>query len=468
MGDRCFSMRMIAAVVLLLLVLPAAGCGTSSVQETVPAAEPLHSPEPTPVPAVRVGEIEFSRYETVLDLSELDVDIDALCGNAGEFPCLERIELGLTEPDAGRIRQIRSAFPEAEISWRMELPCGTVDESAPSLDLSGLSEEEIDEICGVLPLLASLERIDLIPDGGYTALDPSVIGKLSEAVPGAEIAFRYDLFGQDAGNDTVELRYSGTDIGDDGIEAFRSVLPYLKKLELLRLYDCGIRDYDAMAALRSDYPDVNVVWSIEITGSQFMTDTTLMHNPLLRDKHVHLLQYFPDIIYLDIGHNHYLTSVDFIKYLPKLQVAILSITRISDISALAGCPDLEFCELFNSHIADLSPLAGLKKLEYLNIGDMPFVRDISPIYGIESLKMVRICGSTFNWVKSDQVEELKARLPNCVVSDGGGDPTTSGGWRFDAQHNYTERYALLREQMLYDIPDWKKRQSNSPSAESEG
>ena len=467
MADRILSPQRLAPVVALLLLL-FCGCGGSSGPAAAPEQSPSPSPEPTPIPAVNVGGMEFSPYDSVLELSDLDVDIDSLCDKAGEFQQIDRIDLGLTELGAEAIEKIRRSFPEAEILWRMELPCGTVDQSAQALDLSALSAEEIGEVCSVLPFMPELERINLIPENGVTGVDPEVIGMLTDAAPGAKIEFSYELFGQIAANDTEELRYSKTEIGDGGIPVFRALLPYMKSLKLLRLYDCGIGDNDAMAALRADFPEVNVVWSIEITGSQFMTDTTLMHNPLLRDKHVHLLQYFPDIIYLDIGHNHFLTSVDFIKYLPKLQVAILSITRISDISALAGCPDLEFCELFNSHIADLSPLAGLKKLEYLNIGDMPYVTDISPIYGIESLKMVRICGSTFNNVKSDQVDALKACLPDCVVSDGGGDPTTSGGWRWDANHVYTERYALLRQQMNYDEPDWKKRQSNSPSAETGG
>ena len=466
MSDGFHSPRWIGAIILFALLLLLTGCASSSGPAAAPTAEPTLAPEPTPLSPVIVGGMEFSRDARTLDLSGLEFDTDELCGRAGEFERIDRIELGLIGPDFTRIERIGLAFPDAELSWQMDLPCGIVKDSDRVLDLSGLSAEEIGEITGVLPLLPSLEKIDLIPDEGYTALDPEVLASLSEAAPGAEIEFCYELYGQRAGNDTEELRYSRAKIGDDGIPVFRAVLPYMRSLKLLRLYDCGILDYDAMAELRSDFPDVNVVWSIEITGSQFMTDTTLMHNPLLRDKHVHLLQYFPDIIYLDIGHNHFLTSVDFIKYLPKLQVAILCITRINDISALAGCPDLEFCEIFNTPISDLSPLSGLKKLEYLNIGDMPYVTDISPIYGIESLKMVRICGSTFNGVKSDQVEELKARLPSCFVSDGGGDPTTSGGWRFDAQHNYTERYALLRKQMLYDIMDWKKRQSNSPSAET--
>ena len=59
---------------------------------------------------------------------------------------------------------------------------------------------------------------------------------------------------------------------------------------------------------------------------------------------------------------------------------------------------------------------------------------------------------------------LKEALPG-IVNDYGGDPTKSGGWRYNNDGSLTERYALLREQMLYDEGIWWKRLSNSPSGE---
>ena len=109
-------------------------------------------------------------------------------------------------------------------------------------------------------------------------------------------------------------------------------------------------------------------------------------------------------------------------------------------------------------------LSSLTKLEYLNIGTMPNLRDISVVSGLKNLKIVRICGSSFDHVTRGQVAELKAALPDCFVSDGPGDPTTAGGWRYDENHKYTPRYALLRKQMLYYRGNWKDRVSNSPSA----
>ncbi len=441
-------------------------CGSSGQRpEPVETQPPEAEATSTPVPVVILDGTAFPADSIRLDFSDTEVPFSDLLANRAFFVDLKEMELGDPDCDYSQIQALCEAFQGVDITWRTSILGEEYDSKTTVIDLSRMTREDAPYVCSQLERLPLLEVIDLVPGEGMTTLPIEALEQLSQAVPHSEIRFCYELYGQTVSADTQELRYDKVQIGDSAIPEFRRILPFLNSLKLLRFCDCGIRDNDAMAELRNDFPGVNVVWSIEITGSLFMTDTTLMHDPLLRDKHVHLLQYFPDILYLDIGHNHYLTSVDFIKYLPKLQVAILAITHISDISALSNCPDLEYCELFNSHIADLSPLAGLQKLEYLNIGDMPFVEDISPIFGLRSLKMVRICGSTFNKVSREQVEELKERLPDCIVSDGGGDPTTSGGWRWDVNHVYTERYALLRKQMLYDIKDWKKRQSNSPSGE---
>ena len=230
----------------------------------------------------------------------------------------------------------------------------------------------------------------------------------------------------------------------------------------------GATNKKELLSRMAEFPDKKIVWRIYLdTGYpfDFLTDEEVLRLTYgLNDENSKVLQYCTDVVYLDIGHNRYITNVDFIRYLPKLQVVILSITKISDISALAHCPDLEYVELLNTYIEDISPLEGLEKIVYLNIGDMPFLKDISPVFGMKSLKMVRVCMRTFNHVSREQVEELKEALPDCFVSDYGGDPTTSGFWRFaDKKHTYTERYALLREQMLYDIPRWEDRQQNSPT-----
>ena len=270
--------------------------------------------------------------------------------------------------------------------------------------------------------------------------------------------------GQTADWTTEELRYDHSLLGDECIDAFRAALPYLRALHLLRLEECGIEDHDAMAALRADFPEKNVVWSVNIGGYPCMTDTTRVNAALiLRDDNTYLLQYMPDVLYLDIGHNAKLTNIEFARYFPKLQVVILTLTNIADLSPLEDCKDLEFLECHSCQISDLSPLADKDKLEYLNIANLPNLTDLSPLYGLKNLKIVRICGSTWMHITKEQVEELKAQLPDTFVSDYGGDPNSSGSWRFNPNGGLTERYQLLREQMGYDLLNWKLMLFNSPS-----
>lgn len=441
---------------------PKAGSDLEVFQSTPEIVTP--TPRPTAVPTVDIGGTDVRADVTELDLTQLEFLPEVLWENGRDLPLVERIDLGQIALEDWQLERIREAFPNAQLHWATEL-FGTVYPSDTThLDLSDLTAEGLPEAVRALTRLPAVTLVELLPETGLTVLTPQEVDQLRAVRPEAEFHCCWELYGQLAGWNTRELRYSKAKIGNDGIEKFRGVLPYLYSLELLRLYNCGITNYDAMAELKQTYPEKNVVWSVEIAGYNFMTDTILFHCPLLRDHHTEKLKYLTDVIYLDIGHNRYITNVDFIKYLPKLQVVILSITKITDISPLTNCPDLEFVELLNTYVEDLSPLAELKKVEYLNIGDMPFVRDISPVYGMKSLKMVRICLRTYDHVKREQVEELKAALPDCFVSDGPGDPSTSGYWRFkDKNHTYTERYALLREQMLYDIPTWQDRQQNSPT-----
>ncbi len=456
----------ILAVITAALIL--CGCGAPSGTPSVPSPEPEATPEATPVPTdvpgIKLGVKTYTAMSETLDLRFDRVSFEELCAAARELPNVRKLRLGCTTFAKEELDRLALLFPKAEISWEVDVLGAVVPSDAKELSFPGIKSEDVPVLCGALEMLPELERVELIPPDGATPLGSEELEQISAAAHGARIDCVFSLYGQLAGPDTEELRYSRKKIGDKGIEVFRAALPYLHSLKLLRLADCDITDNDAMAAMRADYPAVNVVWSIEIAGSKIMTDTTLIHTPLLRDRHVHLLQYFPDVLYMDIGHNKYITSIDFLKYLPKLTVFITALTRIRDITPLANCPDLEFLELFSTPIADISVLSSLKKLEYLNIGTMHNLEDISPIFGLTSLKMVRICGSSFDHVSRKQVEELKKALPDCFVSDGPGDPTTAGGWRYDKNHKYTPRYALLRQQMLYYRGNWKDRVSNSPSA----
>ena len=464
------TMLLVAALLLALLLV---GCGGAAqpaeAQETPPPEQNV--PEEEPPREFQLGSLTLTPDTGSVDLQETGASIEELMSVSDRLENVKEISLGVTGATLAQLRAVETAFPQAVVSWKAELLGEEIDCRADSLDLRAAADEDVPQIVSALAVLPEVRTLELAPEDGVTSLSFDSLSALAAAAPEAELNCRFELFGQTADWTTEKLKYYKTDIGDDGVDLFRAALPYLRALDLLRFEECGITDNDKMAALRADFPEKRVVWSIPIAGYTFMTDTTLINaGILLRDDNAYLLRYMPDVLYFDIGHYKGLSNIEFVRSWPKLQVVILTLTNIRDITPLEDCPDLEFFECHGTPIDDISVLADKEKLEYLNIANLPNLTDLTPLYGLKQLKIVRICGSTFTHVTQAQVDELKEQLPDTFVSDYGGDPNSSGGWRFKTngdKSNPTERYALLREQMRYDLINWQLMLSNSPSGEED-
>ncbi len=462
---------LLAAALLLALLL--VGCGGAAqpaeAQETPPPEQNI--PEEEPPREFQLGSLTLTPDTRSVDLHEAGASIEELMSVSDRLENVKEISLGVTGATLAQLRAVETAFPQAVVSWKAELLGEEIDCRADSLDLRAAADEDVPQIVSALAVLPEVRTLELAPEDGVTSLSFDSLSALAAAAPEAELNCRFELFGQTADWTTEKLKYYKTDIGDDGVDLFRAALPYLRSLDLLRFEECGITDNDKMAALRADFPEKRVVWSIPIAGYTFMTDTTLINaGILLRDDNAYLLRYMPDVLYFDIGHYKGLSNIEFVRSWPKLQVVILTLTNIRDITPLEDCPDLEFFECHGTPIDDISVLADKEMLEYLNIANLPNLTDLTPLYGLKQLKIVRICGSTFTHVTQAQVDELKEQLPDTFVSDYGGDPNSSGGWRFKTngdKSNPTERYALLREQMRYDLINWQLMLSNSPSGEED-
>ncbi len=459
-------------IIFVAVVLFFTGCTDGSpavVTEPEPTTEAETAvPEPTETPPaeIHIGPYCFLETDTSLDFSNQDVNIGELCSAASAFKDLKTITLGNTCATTDELRMLVSSFPSVEINWSVTILGTEYPNTAEVIDLSDLTEDKVPEAVAGIEKLFSLNIVQLCSGDGITEIGFESIDTIAEAVPDAEINCRFKLYGQTADWETEELRYTRVKIGDNGIPVFRAALPYLRSLKLLRLERCEIKDYESMLALKESFPDKNIVWSVLFAGYNFMTDTTLMNSPLIRDSNAHLLKYFPDVLYLDVGHNRAITNIEFVKYFPKLTTVILSITKISDITPLANCPDIEFLECFSTNVGDISCLSGLKKLEYLNLGDNKNLRDLTPLYNLENLKIVRLCQRSFDHLSRDDAKKLQEHLPDCFVSTAGGHSANSGNWRYNNDGSITERYALLKQQMRYHLT-WQDRQTNSPSAEEQ-
>ena len=438
-------------ILCLLLVLLLAGCGGQQSETAVPT---------TTVPTVDIGGTVLTLETDRLDLTELAWQYQPLLDAAPELSAVTVIDLGATELAAWELQGLREAFPQAELRYSVNVLGRRVAHDTVTLDLSTMKADQTDELVAVLPMLPELQEISFV-SGETCVYDLDSIrqlDKVREAAPQATLRVRFELFGQTVTSEDERIEYYLTPIGNEGAEVVRSVLPYLANCTYFLMDGCDI-DYEILAQMRDDFPETKIVWRIWLAGpfygserltlrASMLSDTKLIRTVVVTDRNCHLLNYCTETKYMDLGHNDYISDCSFINYMPDLEVAILGLTEIADISPLANCPKLEYLELFSCKVSDLSPLANCTELRHLNVSNLKGLTDLTPLYGLKNLERFRAVMNP--QLSNAQLDELAAQLPNCNMLREGWDPTENG-WRWDENRNPVPRYALLKEQMEYDL-----------------
>lgn len=433
----------------LLLALLLTACGAPAEPET----EPVTVPE-----SVNIGGTQVEKEITELDLAETAYDLNYLLIAARKLEHVSRIDLGRTDLTYKQILQIRAAFPEAQLDYTLELFGQSVEETAAELDLSSATLEELPEMLDWLSTLKQLKKINFVNEEGicvFAVEDIPLLDTLREVLPEVEFTVNFELFGQMVSSEDERIEYYRVPIGNEGVDTVREVLPYLTSCQYLLMDGCEV-DNEVMAQLREDFPQTKVVWRVwlcepayyselALRRKSFLTDTEVIWTIEVSDENSDVLKYCTETKYVDFGHDHMITHVDFLAYMPNLEVAILALTNVSDISGLANCPKLEYLEIFTSQVSDLSPLANCTELKHLNIAKLPGVQDLSPLFGLKKLERLRVLN--YLYLPFDQLEEFKKHVPTCEILDKDWDET-DGGWRYDA-NGQVPRYKLLREQMQY-------------------
>ena len=291
-----------------------------------------------------------------------------------------------------------------------------------------------------------------------------------------------ELYGVQFNLEDEELDLSYIRIGDGWPEVLETAkrMPNLRRLVM---DSCGVQNED-MARIRDALPNTEVVWRINF-GLQYTarTDATriLASSPSiggnLRSGDLEKLKYFTKMKYLDIGHNETIKDLSFVRYMPDLEVLIIAMNPLGDLTPLADCENLEYLELFYSRTDDLSPLAGLKNLKHLNVGHCPFLKDISPIYDLD-LERFFLGAFASCPVPPEQVDHYRELHPDCEVENQYFE-SSEGTWRRaanlqgeelewymqqpyynESRKTFAPRYALLRDQMEYDTLNYSTKQND--------
>lgn len=419
---------------------------------------------------------------TVAENDAVTLDLSGLRGE--DIPqavelmaCLPELsELVLLPGDfsPAEVERLTSAVEGLEFEYTYDLGGIAVDHFAGSLDLSALSREAVAEARELLPRLPELSHVEL-GRSDMSALSWDDVYALIEACPHVDFDYAFTVYGKIYNLDSTVMDFNHMPIYDNGAEAVQAAR-CMKKLEVLDMDFCGVPN-EAMEQIRNALPGVKVIWRIWFgTGYSVRTDVEkiLASKPsvggILHDADVQVLRYCTDVKYIDLGHNEVITDISFVASMPRLEVAILAMNDIVDISPLANCPELEYLEIqTNERLGDLSPLANCKKLAHLNTARCRNVSDISSLYGLEKLERFYLGGN--NGVPQQQKDEFRALRPDCKFNDLVFSDPTSDGWRVvDMKIDtwmpiYHPRYELLLEQFNYLSEDysfyWKDPKYNA-------
>lgn len=410
-----------------------------------------------------------------LDLSGLDsIQIAASLDLLQYLPKLKSIDLGSTAAGSSLkltdFAAVQEACPQAQVLYQIQIAGQSLGLDAKSLDLSHITHNEVAESIQFLPLLGQLETIDLGSSSEERGLTWEDVGLVQNAAPQATVSYSFSLYGKSLNTKDESLDFNHITMEDRGA-AVRAILPYMKNCTYLDMDFCNVSNED-MAVIRDENPNMKVVWRIWF-GESYSVRTDVIKilaskpskGGVLHNDDLQVLKYCTDLKYLDLGHNEAISDISFVNYMPNLEVLIIAMNPLVDISPLANCPHMEYIELNSTSIADLSPLSGLTELRHLNIGNCPNVTDLSPLYSLTELERLWI--GCITPIPADQVAAFQELDPDCTVNTTAYDPTSGnwreigiapGGWDHFRDYGsflflYDPRYDLLSEQFGYRLPN---------------
>ncbi len=400
---------------------------------------------------VNLGSFWVDSDTESLSLPAGSAQLDTLREGLRWLPNLKALTLEELSCAPEEIAALRQEYPDKEIRYSVRLLDTVYPDDTQSLDLSWLEPEQVGEAASALALLNELQEADLTDENGENRLGLTELRQLQEARPATLFRYRTKLFGKEISTEDTRIEFVRVSIGNEGEAQLREILPCLTRCEYFLLDDCGL-DNEVLARLREDFPQPKIVWRVHISYLNFLTDVKIIHLTfLLTNQNAQVMRYCNEVEYLDIGHNT-ISDITFMGYMPHLKYVILSYNKVSNLSPLANCKELEMLELYQClNLEDISPLAECPSLKLLNVSWCD-IKDISPVFGLENLERF-YCIWNYE-IPQELMDQAFRELPNCWITFEQ-NVSKNVGWSFDAAGGvraqwYLDMYKILR----YRVEDW--------------
>lgn len=429
-----------------LKTLDASGCQDYAILEGFKAA----LPDCEVIYQVSLGADSFPLDTTELVLENGDYDFAVMKENLKYLPNVTGITLKTPELTLEQVDELKAAYEAIAVSCTVDILGQEYDTRTTELDLSALTSADVAAVSEKLAMLPGLTNVKLTDASGASQLTLDDVKVLQTAAPEVVFDYTFDFYGYTISTADEEVHIKNQKIGDEGIDEVRAVLDLLPNCSRFVLENCQISN-EVMADLRDEYRDkTKIVWRVNFGIGSTLTDAEIIRAVYdLVDDNCYNLIYCEDVRYMDIGHNEWLDSCDFVAGMPNLEYCIISGAPIKDLTPFQNCKKLKVLEAaFCEYIESVEPLVGCESLERLNIS-YTHVTDLSPL---DDLNLVNLCAMYYpkSRVPQEEQDRFAALKPDCKMTFVGEQPYGSA-WRYDEDNNPLEWYSNIREVFRYDI-----------------
>ncbi|MDO5545795.1 MAG: hypothetical protein Q4F81_08230 [Eubacteriales bacterium] len=316
---------------------------------------------------VDLGGTSVSNKATSVVLEPGSFSYDSLLENLQYLPNLTTISLPSVNLTPEQIDGILAAYPELTLDYSVSLFGQDVALTTTELDLTAMSDDQVDEACEKLGMLTALTNVNL-----SSGLSMDSVARLQNAAPHVTFHYSFTLFGKTVNTADEEIIYKNQSIGNAGEADLRKALTILDNCSRFVLDNCGF-DYEILAQVREDFRDgPKVVWRVYFgvdNRYNLLTDEdTLRAVYNVTDSTCGPMKYCEGVKYMDIGHNEYLTDLSFVSGMPELEVMIASGCAVTELVGFENCKKLTWLELAYCYkLKDIDCLSECESLTYLNL-----------------------------------------------------------------------------------------------------
>lgn len=284
-----------------------------------------------------------------------------------------------------KLSELAAGDRSYSLDWHVVLGGASYSPDITELTLANIPAEEIER----LTCFSSLKNVNAKACTSYAELY-AVSQKMTDC------RFSWDIPLTDkivVPSDKTYINLSDAVIDD--FESFKTMLGYLPALTKVKMHNCSLT-YDQLDELRSMYPEKGIYWLVKFWRWEVPTNAQVFSclNKAVTyrrctEEDLAPLKYCKDLRCVDLGHNGF-SSLSFLSGLTKLQVLIVTdCDKLTDISVLAECKELEYIELLSTGVSDISPLGEIDSLVSILAYNSP-VTDVTPLLNNKKLRYVTL------------------------------------------------------------------------------